>query len=113
MNTRFKKYCDQKKKRMDCMFITQRSRNGEYYQEHDLNCKKCHLKSLATEMRIKIQEWPLPDDECQKKVVLFELHCPLGYITWREITYKILHPPRRVSEKLSFERIPRVGKFLC
>jgi hypothetical protein len=90
-NTQFREYCSQKN-RMDCMFITFWSKYGGTHQKHDWNCEKCRLESLATGMRINIQEWPLPDDECQKKVVLFELDCPLGYITWREITYKILHP---------------------
>jgi hypothetical protein len=91
MNRQYREYCNEKN-RMDCTFITLRSRKGGYYRKHDRNCEKCHLESLAEEMRINIQEWPLPNDKCQKKVVLFELNCPLGFKTWREITYKILHP---------------------
>lgn len=60
------------------------------WTKHNRKCKKCALVTTAAQMRIEVHEWPLPADDLQCKTVVFELHCPLGFSIWRDMTYKVL-----------------------
>ncbi|KAK6532671.1 hypothetical protein TWF281_006850 [Arthrobotrys megalospora] len=53
-------------------------------------CHKCNLENRAATMKIKVNEWPLPIDENEIKVVVFELQPPEHFVTWRDVTYYIM-----------------------
>jgi len=59
-------------------------------EDHSPNCRRCSLERKARRMRIGVHEWPLPTGELERKIAVFELHCPLGFSVWRDITYKVL-----------------------
>jgi len=66
------------------------TRARRYAEDHSPNCCRCSLESQARNMRIGVHEWPLPMGELERKVAVFELHCPLGFSVWRDTTYKVL-----------------------
>ena len=48
-------------------------------EEHDNNkCQKCSLIRKSSQLSIDIFEWPLPRDEKIRRLVVFELDCPIG-----------------------------------
>ncbi|KAF2802550.1 uncharacterized protein BDZ99DRAFT_550822 [Mytilinidion resinicola] len=51
------------------------------------NCNKCQLKIRIENMRIDVHEWPLPSDNVQAKLVVFELDVPEAIRQWRDVTY--------------------------
>ncbi|KAF2802615.1 uncharacterized protein BDZ99DRAFT_401210 [Mytilinidion resinicola] len=58
-------------------------------ENHDqMSCTKCSLdKEIKTLSRIAVHEWPLPADEVQAKLVVFELMVPDEIEQWRSTTY--------------------------
>ncbi|KAK6338590.1 hypothetical protein TWF730_002651 [Orbilia blumenaviensis] len=64
------------------------NQKGDSY--HWSPCRKCNLENQAASMRIKVNEWPLPIDENEIKVVVFELQPPEHFVTWRDVTYYIM-----------------------
>jgi hypothetical protein len=58
--------------------------------KHCRSCKKCSLQSQAANLTIQVYEWPLPRNDLELKVVVFELLLPLEISIWRATTYKIL-----------------------
>ncbi|KAK8167917.1 hypothetical protein BKA80DRAFT_216002 [Phyllosticta citrichinensis] len=53
-------------------------------------CKKCDLEGQAAALEISVDEWSLPQNECQLKAAVFELDCPIEFAIWRDSTYAIL-----------------------
>lgn len=62
----------------------------EGWTRHDRKCVRCALIKQATQMRIEVHEWPLPEDNLARAAVLFELRCPAPFVIWRETTFRIL-----------------------
>ncbi|KAF3941946.1 hypothetical protein ABW19_dt0206271 [Dactylella cylindrospora] len=56
----------------------------------DKKCTKCFLERKARRLKITAHEHPLPVDPFQIKAILFELACPVGFFTYRDITWRIL-----------------------
>ena len=53
-------------------------------------CRKHQLIEEASSIRIEVHEWPLPENDLHRWVVIFELDCPPAFCAWRDATYKIL-----------------------
>lgn len=53
------------------------------------DCSKCQTDIRAKHLSILPFEWPLPEDDVEKSVVVFELDVPAAYSLWRDITYDI------------------------
>lgn len=79
-------------KRVDGMLCETftRYRRGRPHQVHNRHCQKCELKSTAERLSIDIHEWPLPQKDLQAKSAVFELHAPIDFCKWRDITYSLL-----------------------
>ncbi|TFK56544.1 hypothetical protein OE88DRAFT_1689641 [Heliocybe sulcata] len=58
---------------------------------HDRYCRKCSLISQASALKIRVHEWPLPENEQQAQSVVVELDCPVPYHIWRDMTHTILY----------------------
>ncbi|KAI0297839.1 hypothetical protein B0F90DRAFT_1811021 [Multifurca ochricompacta] len=54
------------------------------------NCEKCGTEKRAKRLKIDIHEWPLPQEDSEAQLVVFELSPPRAFSAWREITYKII-----------------------
>jgi hypothetical protein len=63
-------------------------------------CPRCVLDKQMN-MSISIHEWPLPADESQAQLVVFELMCPPIFAIWRSVTYMLVSslglPKRQLS----------------
>ncbi|KAI1002778.1 hypothetical protein K3495_g5425 [Podosphaera aphanis] len=53
-------------------------------------CGKCYQQRVIKRFEIIGHEWPLPADTIILKTVLFELHCPIEFASYRDVTWKIL-----------------------
>jgi hypothetical protein len=73
-----------------CEYVTNVDRYDHPFQKHSETCRKCRLHQKADKMSISPHRWPLPSNDMQKKVAIFELQCPLVFCKWRDITYLIL-----------------------
>ncbi|CAE6532541.1 unnamed protein product [Rhizoctonia solani] len=60
-------------------------------QTHRKECTKCASTRKANKMKIKLYEWPLPEDDLEAEMVVFELQCPKPISLWRDMTHTILH----------------------
>ncbi|KAF6811565.1 hypothetical protein CPLU01_15094 [Colletotrichum plurivorum] len=52
------------------------------------NCNNVDV--WAKNLHIRVHEWPLPMDSCQKKSVVFELALPQAFRYWREASFCVL-----------------------
>ncbi|OCK82068.1 hypothetical protein K432DRAFT_424453 [Lepidopterella palustris CBS 459.81] len=59
------------------------------YQHVERSCSKCALKLQIDNMTIDIHEWPLPSDNLQAMLVVFELDVPAAILKWRDATYRL------------------------
>ena len=57
---------------------------------HPKNCEKCRLERRLGRMEIAVHEWPLPAENLQAEVVMFELDCPVSFNMWRTATFHLL-----------------------
>ncbi|CAK4034215.1 Hypothetical predicted protein [Lecanosticta acicola] len=56
-------------------------------QVHDEQaCEKCALADRMNKLNIQVHEWPLPSDSDKAKAIIFELHVPIWFAHWRDIT---------------------------
>ncbi|KAI0297846.1 hypothetical protein B0F90DRAFT_1669305 [Multifurca ochricompacta] len=53
-------------------------------------CGKCGTENRANRLKIDVHEWPLPQEDSEAQLVVFELSPPRAFSAWREITYKII-----------------------
>ncbi|KAJ4389003.1 hypothetical protein N0V93_006465 [Gnomoniopsis smithogilvyi] len=69
-------------------------RDGKSVREsslvHKEPCVRCSYKKEAKAMQIDLFEWPLPSDSSQAKSVVFELHVPPAFSSWRNSTIFLL-----------------------
>ena len=78
---------------------TTSKKNGERHETHDSNCHKCSLEGHARDIKITVNEFPLPTDELLVKSAVFELCCPSAYSSWRDATWLIIHDlGRKISD---------------
>ncbi|RKF57980.1 putative p-loop containing nucleoside triphosphate hydrolase [Erysiphe neolycopersici] len=58
---------------------------------HDMGkCPKCYRKREINKLKIDVHEWPLPSELIYVKTVIFELHCPTLFSTYRDISWLII-----------------------
>ena len=57
---------------------------------HSRDCSKCNLEDQQRRLRIAVHEWPLPAEQLQAEVVVFELDCPVSFNMWRTATFHLL-----------------------
>ncbi|KAL1615532.1 hypothetical protein SLS54_008937 [Diplodia seriata] len=62
------------------------------------DCQKCSHDRRIENMRIDVDEWPLPADEVQAQAVVFELDCPVGFSAWRDATWLIVQDLGRAKQ---------------
>ncbi|KAG8707402.1 hypothetical protein FRC11_007468 [Ceratobasidium sp. 423] len=62
--------------------------NGK--RKHAPRCARCHTEKERDALRIQPYEWPLPRQQLDAEVVVFELERPGFFAIWRDITYEIL-----------------------
>ncbi|OMP85161.1 hypothetical protein BK809_0000260 [Diplodia seriata] len=62
------------------------------------SCQKCSHDRRIENMRIDVDEWPLPADEVQAQAVVFELDCPVGFSAWRDATWLIVQDLGRAKQ---------------
>ncbi|KAL4077961.1 hypothetical protein J3A83DRAFT_4356726 [Scleroderma citrinum] len=53
-------------------------------------CRKCEAEGQMQKMRIKVHEWPLPEDLSHAVSVVFELKCPVAFNMWRSAVFRLL-----------------------
>ncbi|KAI6118443.1 hypothetical protein F5141DRAFT_999967 [Pisolithus sp. B1] len=58
-------------------------------QRHESSCRKCSLEHQS-KIEITVHEWPLPEDPCWARIVVFELKRPLAFDVWRSVTCLLL-----------------------
>ena len=80
-----KKLVDQASKLKCSTWVTWRGA-----ERHSNDCKKCSLERQASNMRIELHEWPLPEDTYAARTVVFEIDPPVVFRIWRDTTYMIL-----------------------
>ncbi|KAI9776497.1 MAG: hypothetical protein M1839_009531 [Geoglossum umbratile] len=74
---------------LDC--DRRRAGRGKGKRRHTNLCTKCRLIAEARGLSMKVDEWPLPEDEVQCKAAVFELNCPVVITAWRSATYHIIN----------------------
>ncbi|KAB5525653.1 hypothetical protein GE09DRAFT_1257349 [Coniochaeta sp. 2T2.1] len=50
------------------------------------SCNRCVQREKAKNMKINLDEWPLPQGEMQAQATVFELDCPTSFNAWRDAT---------------------------
>lgn len=74
-----------------CLYTLKENRLGETYRVHNRrHCEKCSLEGAAANIRIAVDEYPLPENENTAKAAVFELLCPRVFAAWRDSTWNIL-----------------------
>ncbi|KAJ9131694.1 Phosphate system positive regulatory protein PHO81 [Coniochaeta hoffmannii] len=63
-----------------CPFI------GKARSAHSPSCTRCAHKKTASNMRIAVDEWPLPQRRLEAQATVFELKCPQAFNDWRDAT---------------------------
>lgn len=74
---------------MSCQFVSQHQ-NGRQVPIHSDSCEKCKLKTRADQLTIEVFEYPLPSQDLEVKLIIFELAVPSVILDWRDATYSIL-----------------------
>ncbi|KAL8861603.1 MAG: hypothetical protein Q9178_002128 [Gyalolechia marmorata] len=71
-----------------------------YYGDtvHDANCRKCDLKRQIGSLVITVFEWPLPENETQSRLAVFNLRCPEAFAAWQNLTWVLVHDLGRGSD---------------
>jgi len=69
-------------------------------RRHSYSCRKCKLQEEANDMKITVEEWPLPNYPLESAAVVFELNCPPVFTIWRTRTYQILRDIGMVHVKV-------------
>jgi hypothetical protein len=87
---------------------------------HSMICKKCRMESQAKDLKILIDEWPLPPSRNQAQLIMFELSPPRAFSAWRGITYMILrdigmpsvpHPNDNAQPKFLLDSFPVLRRW--
>ncbi|KAN0080270.1 hypothetical protein V8E55_009836 [Tylopilus felleus] len=60
------------------------------FEYHLGDCKKCSIEKECRKMEITVHEWPLPVDQLDAEVAIFELDCPVSFDMWRTATFHLL-----------------------
>ena len=61
------------------------------WSKHDRDCRRCEKRRDRDNISIEVHEWPLPKDDCNAAVVIFELGAPVTFKLWRSFTIHFLH----------------------
>lgn len=57
---------------------------------HRRDCQKCHYRTQAQNLDIKVHEWPLPQGPLDARSTVFEMAVPESFGHWRDITTYLL-----------------------
>ena len=60
------------------------------YKFRSKDCRRCDLEGQQKKMVVAVHEWPLPAEQLQAEVVVFELDCPVAFNMWRTATFHLL-----------------------
>ncbi|KAK4697417.1 hypothetical protein P7C71_g664, partial [Lecanoromycetidae sp. Uapishka_2] len=63
--------------------------NGQECHDPE-TCEKCTLISEIESIVIEVHEWPLPEVHTASASAIVELHCPLEFAAWRNVTWMLL-----------------------
>ncbi|KAF4333347.1 hypothetical protein FBEOM_12860 [Fusarium beomiforme] len=74
----------------ECEKVLQVENGVESYIHRRNNCRRCALSAQAKKLKIEPHEWPLPADELDAQVTVFEMDVPVGFAVWRDATVYIL-----------------------
>ncbi|THU85243.1 hypothetical protein K435DRAFT_764380 [Dendrothele bispora CBS 962.96] len=58
--------------------------------QHSRKCERCKLFAQASQLEIRVHEWPLPRHSAAAQTTVFELKCPSSFRIWRDATYTLL-----------------------
>ena len=90
-----------------CPFI------GKARSAHSPSCTRCAHKKTASNMRIAVDEWPLPQRRLEAQATVFELKCPQAFNDWRDATL-LLNMDVLKSDNSSYARPEwRYGPSYC
>ncbi|KAJ2996092.1 hypothetical protein NUW58_g1080 [Xylaria curta] len=90
--------------RLDCSYYTVTNwKTGYSEKRHSSRCKRCDHREAMESLRIKLHEWPLPEDENEARTVVFELLVPPIFGHWRDSTVFTL------TDVLGLDYKPRVS----
>ncbi|KAI1811621.1 hypothetical protein GGS20DRAFT_592862 [Poronia punctata] len=53
-------------------------------------CDKCKFQEEIESVVIESFEWPLPEDEIEAKIVVFEMCAPISFVYWRDCRLHVL-----------------------
>ncbi|PGH26544.1 hypothetical protein AJ80_01858 [Polytolypa hystricis UAMH7299] len=57
---------------------------------HSPGCRKCKAAKIASQLAIKVHEWPLPQKSLTAKSVIFHLSIPEDIANWLDTTYSLI-----------------------
>lgn len=79
---------------LECQYII--NSNGK--RQHSNSCPSCQLNAKIANIRVTTFEEPLPETECERNAVVFELRIPLEIACLRDVLYelvKLLNEPAK------------------
>lgn len=85
-----------KRKEVDVLRKKQASMHCEYTinsngkRQHKESCASCKLSSKILNVRVTTFEMPLPEDECERNAVVFELRIPIEIACLRDVLYRVV-----------------------
>ena len=88
---------------LSCTYVETYDHLGDPVSQHSSTCEKCRLKRQAKNLTTPVHEWPIPENEIQSKLVIFEFRPPQYFIGWRNITHML---SRRYSPKGTLKSRP-------
>ncbi|KAH7333017.1 hypothetical protein B0J17DRAFT_721862 [Rhizoctonia solani] len=87
-------------------------------QKHVSWCGRCRTEKQRNSIHIQPYEWPLPRQQRDAEVVVFELERPGVFAIWRDITYEILidlgtsSPRNKCSQHATLEEYSALSSWL-
>ncbi|CUA77983.1 RNA replication protein [Rhizoctonia solani] len=81
------------------------------WKRHDRQCSRCIKQRQRDNLSIQPHEWPLPRDQLEAELVVFELDRPQSFTIWRDITYEILVDLATPSPRSECERYTTLEEY--
>lgn len=74
-----------------CQIITYEDQDGDEAERHHPQCLRCAFRQEAHDLAIEVYEWPLPEADLTARSVVFELHPPPTFSSWRDSTFFLIN----------------------
>lgn len=74
-----------------CQIITYEDQDGDEAERHHPQCSRCAFRKEAHDLSIELHEWPLPEADLTARSVVFELHPPPTFSSWRDSTFFLIN----------------------